>query len=77
MGGAHYKQTSEASAEEQKLGGKGPLLSPSQGGGGAFSEKLGRELCRPSLGGGAAFQEAAADKKHQVDIFLDLIKCVT
>lgn len=45
--------------------GKGPLLSPSQGEGGAFSEKLGCELCLASLGGGAAFHEAAADKKLQ------------
>lgn len=55
---------------------KGPLLSPSQGGGGASSEKLGFELCLATLGGGAAFHEAAADKKLQVEIFLDLIKCV-
>ncbi|KAI4554922.1 hypothetical protein MJG53_020221, partial [Ovis ammon polii x Ovis aries] len=47
-----------------------------QGGGGASSEKLGFELCLATLGGGAAFHEAAADKKLQVEIFLDLIKCV-
>lgn len=45
--------------------GKGPLLSPSQGGGGAFSPKLGSELFLACLGGGAAFHEAAADKKLQ------------
>ena len=44
---------------------KGPLLSPSQGRGGASSEKLGFELCLATLGGGAAFHEAAADKKLQ------------
>ncbi|CAK7313619.1 hypothetical protein VULLAG_LOCUS17666 [Vulpes lagopus] len=41
------------------------LSSPLQGGGGAFSDKLGSELCLASLGGGAAFHQSAADKKLQ------------